>query len=108
MLPGYQYGTTTNVRTPYASASGARESDRRAADAGRRRRLGRKCEHLTQKGHGRWYVRFEAPPSADGKRRQPRLGPFATEKAAKDALTDALGDVRSGIHTDDRRTTLAD
>jgi hypothetical protein len=48
-------------------------------------------------------VRFEAPRGADGKRRQPRLGPFTTEKAAKDAL----GDVRSGTHTDDRRTTLA-
>jgi integrase len=52
-------------------------------------------------------VRFEAPAGADGKRRQPRLGPFTTEKAAKDALVDVLGDVRSGTHTDDRRTTLA-
>ncbi len=77
-------------------------------DPGTGKRLGRGCPHLAQKGHGRWYVRFEAPPSADGKRRQPRLGPFTTEKAAKDALTDALGDMRSGIHTDDRRTTLAD
>jgi hypothetical protein len=42
-----------------------------------------------------------------GKRRQPRLGPFTTEKQAKDALVDALGDMRSGTLTDDRRTTLA-
>ena len=66
-----------------------------------------RCPRLAAKGHGGWYVRFEAPAGADGKRRQPRLGPFGTEKAAKDALVDVLGDVRSGTHTDDRRTTLA-
>jgi hypothetical protein len=51
-------------------------------------------------------VRFEAP-GADGKRRQPRLGPFTKEREAKDAVVDALGDMRSGTLTDDRRTTLA-
>ena len=70
--------------------------------------LGKSCDKLrSDSRHGRWYVRFEAPPGADGKRRQPRLGPFTTERQAKDALTDALGDVRSGVHADDRQTTLA-
>jgi integrase len=84
---------------PYRSCS--------CRDPGTGKQLSRKCERLSAKNHGAWFVRFEAPPAADGKRRQPRLGPFATEKAAKDALVDVLGDVRSGTHTDDRRTTLA-
>lgn len=69
--------------------------------------LGSKCPDLGKKGHGAWFVRFEAPTDADGKRRQPRLGPFATEREAKDALTGTLGDLRDGTHTDDRQTTLA-
>ena len=70
------------------------------------RRLGRKCEHLAQKGHGGWFSRFEAPPGADGKRRQLRVGPFATEREAKAAVTEALGKISDGKFVDDRRTTL--
>ncbi len=71
--------------------------------------LGARCPRLkADSRHGKWYARYEAPADADGKRRQPRIGPFGTEREAKDALTDALGDIRSGVHADDRRTTLAD
>lgn len=58
--------------------------------------------------HGKWFARFEAPAGQDGRRRQPRIGPYPTEREAKDALTDVLGDVRSGVHADDRQTTLAE
>ena len=72
------------------------------------RLLGKSCPKLEANSrHGKWYVRFEAPPDPGGKRRQPRLGPYGSEKEAKDALTDALGDVRSGVLADDRQTTLA-
>lgn len=71
--------------------------------------LGAKCPKLKANSrHGRWFVRFEAPPGADGKRRQPRLGPYPTEKEAGEALADVVGDIRSGVHVDDRQTTLAD
>jgi len=72
------------------------------------RQYGRRCPKLATKAHGAWYVRFEAPRGADGKRRQPRLGPFSTEKEAKAAVVTALGKVDAGVHVDDRRTTLAD
>jgi len=66
----------------------------------------RKCPRLAQKGHGGWYDRFEAPPGLDGKRRQPRLGPYRTEKECKDAVVEALGDLKAGTYADDRQTTL--
>ena len=70
--------------------------------------LGKSCPKLRANSrHGRWFVRYEAPPGSDGKRRQPRLGPFGTEAEAKEALADAVGDIRSGVHIDDRQTTLA-
>jgi integrase len=70
--------------------------------------LGKACPRLGQKGHGAWYVRYEAPADADGKRRQPRLGPFATEKAAKGALVEALGEIRDGRTISDRNTKLGE
>ena len=69
--------------------------------------LGKSCPKLKDGKHGRWFVRFEAP-GGEGARRQPRLGPFATEREAKAALVDVLGDMRSGTHSDDRQTTLAE
>src|SRR5215831_1124892 len=80
--------------------------------AGKRRPgklLGSKCPKLrTDSKHGAWYARYEAPAGEDGKRRQPRLGPFATEKAAKTALVEALGHVAAGTHASDRSTRLAE
>ncbi len=71
--------------------------------------LGARCPRLkSDSRHGKWFVRYESVPDADGRRRQPRLGPFSTEREAKDALTDVLGDIRSGVHADDRQTTLAE
>lgn len=70
--------------------------------------LGSQCPDRGKKGHGSWFVRYEAPADASGRRRQPRLGPFGTEKAAKDALVSALSEVQACTWTSDRSTTLAD
>jgi integrase len=70
--------------------------------------LGKACPRLkTDSKHGHWYARYEAPAGETGKRHQPRLGPFGTEKAAKAALVEALGEVQTGKHTSDRNTRLA-
>ncbi len=66
--------------------------------------LGKRCPKLGTKGHGAWFARFEAPPGADGKRRQPRLGPFATEKEAKAGLVDVLGQAAHGLLADRKIT----
>lgn len=74
------------------------------------KRLHGACPKLgTVKGHGAWYVRYEAPrdPST-GRRRQPILGPFRTEKQAKDRLAEVLARIGQGAHVDDRRTTFGD
>ena len=72
------------------------------------KQAGRKCPRLAEKNHGAWFARFEAPPGADGKRRQLRAGPFATAKEAKAGVVAALGKIDAGVHVDDRKTTLAE
>ena len=67
--------------------------------------LGARCPRLaTDSRHERWFARYEAP-GTDGRRRQPRLGPFDTQREASEALTEALGNVRSGMHAPDRTLT---
>jgi integrase len=58
--------------------------------------------------HGAWFARFEAPPDADGKRRQLRAGPCATEREAQAAVVEALGKINDGTHVDDRKVTLGE
>ena len=69
--------------------------------------LGKSCPKLKDGKHGKWYVRFEAP-AGEGTRRQPRLGPFATEREAKDALIVALGQVKDRKFAADRRTIVGE
>lgn len=71
-----------------------------------KRLLGKKCPDLGKKGHGGWYARYEAPLTADGKRRQPRVGPFDTEREVKVALGKVLGTAASPKAHDERKTTL--
>jgi integrase len=75
-------------------------------DSDTRKLLGKKCPKLGQKGHGAWYARYEAPTGEDGRRRQPRLGPFGTEREAKAALVEAAGEVQAGRHASDRNMRL--
>jgi integrase len=64
--------------------------------------LGNKCPLLKRKNHGTWWFRYEAPRGADGQRRQPLVGPFATEKDAEDALAIELARVAGGGQVQDR------
>lgn len=73
-----------------------------------KRLLGRQCPDLAKKGHGGWYSRYEAPKSADGKRRQPRIGPFDTERECKVELGKVLGTAANPKAHDERKTTLGE
>lgn len=73
-----------------------------------KRLLGKKCPDLGKKGHGGWYARYEAPKSADGKRRQPRVGPYATETECKKQLAKVLGTAASPKAHDERNTTFGE
>ncbi|WP_435601260.1 tyrosine-type recombinase/integrase [Streptomyces sp. C10-9-1] len=70
--------------------------------------LGKKCPQLGKKGHGAWYARYEAPPSAEGKRRQPRIGPYDTERECKAALGKVLGTAANPKAHDERKTTFGE
>jgi integrase len=45
---------------------------------------------------------------SDGKRRQPRIGPYRTKRECREALVSALGKVQAGQHTDDGRTRFGE
>jgi integrase len=68
-----------------------------------RRLLGKACPDREKRGHCKWYARYEAPPSEDGKRRQPRVGPYDTEKECKKELGKVLGQVGQTGRVDDRK-----
>ncbi len=71
------------------------------------RLLGQSCPERDKKGHTRWYSRFDVP-TADGKRRQVRAGPFGTQKEAEAARRDALTEKASGVHADDKAAFVGD
>lgn len=73
-----------------------------------KRLLGKKCPNLSKKGHGGWYARYEAPKSAGGKRRQPRIGPFDTERECKVELGKVLGIAAAPKAHDERKTAFGD
>ncbi len=50
-----------------------------------------KCPELSKRTHGKWYARYEAPNASAGKRSQPRVGPYDTEREAKAAVAKAVG-----------------
>ena len=85
---------------PYKSCS--------CRDPETKRLLGKKCPNISKKGHGGWYARYEAPPSAEGKRRQPRIGPFDTERECKVELGKVLGTAANPKAHDERKTTLGE
>jgi integrase len=73
-----------------------------------KRLLGKKCPNISKKGHGGWYARYEAPKSGEGKRRQPRIGPYSTETECKRELAIVLGTAASPKAHDERKTTLGE
>ncbi|MFH7337144.1 tyrosine-type recombinase/integrase [Streptomyces sp. KHY 26] len=77
-------------------------------DSETKRLLGKSCPELSKKGHGGWYARYEAPKSAGGKRRQPRVGPFVTERECKEELVKVLGRASNPKAHEERKTTLGE
>lgn len=77
-------------------------------DSQTKKLLGKKCPNLSKKGHGGWYARYEAPPSAEGKRRQPRIGPYDTERECKAELGKVLGTAANPKAHDERKTTFGE
>jgi Arm DNA-binding domain len=61
--------------------------------------LGAKCPRLKDSKHGGWWGRYEAPPDEDGKRRQPRIGPYETKREADAALAKAIDQAGSMLMT---------
>ena len=57
--------------------------------------------------HGRWWMRYSAPPGPGGKRRQPRVY-GRTAKECRENYVTAMGDIQAGRLADDRRTQFAD
>jgi integrase len=84
----------------------------RDPDTGRKYPPGR-CPRLSSRkradrDHGAWWARFDAPPAADGKRRQILIGPYETEKLADAALAKELARLGSGGHVIDRTTKVGE
>ncbi len=50
------------------------------------------------KKHGTWYYAHEAPPGPDGRRRQSKVGGFATEREAREALNEVLSQIQRGTY----------
>jgi len=66
-----------------------------------------RCPQLRKKGHGAWWFRYDAP-GPDGKRRQPMVGPFTTNKAAESELAATLAKISSSGYVADRVLTVGD
>ncbi|MGI8333599.1 tyrosine-type recombinase/integrase [Actinomadura scrupuli] len=64
------------------------------------------CPKIKKNGHGSWWFRYEAPPSADGKRRRPRVGPFKTKEEAEAELVKELAKLGADGHASDRQITV--
>ncbi len=74
-----------------------------------RRPLGRSCPKLKTKGHAAgWFFRYDAPRGPEGKRRQPEVGPFSTQKAAEEALAAELARIGGGSQVTDRGLLIRD
>lgn len=59
------------------------------------------------KRHGTWSYVHELPPDAGGKRRQVTKGGYATERAARTALTESLARLDRGMYVERTRLTVA-
>lgn len=67
------------------------------------RKLGKNCPLLSRRDHGAWWVRYEAPPGPDGKRRRPWAGPYANKTLAEKALPALQAEADSGRPIPDRK-----
>lgn len=61
------------------------------------KQFGSKCSQLSKGDHGQYWVRYEAPPDGNGKRRRPWAGPYPNKRAAGKALTQIEAAVDNGL-----------
>ncbi len=72
------------------------------------RQLGKACPRRKQRGHGGWWIRYDAPRHEDGQRRQVDAGPFPSRREAEAALADVLDRRNKGTYVAaDRGLTFA-
>jgi integrase len=72
------------------------------------KQLGRRCPRLDERSHGAWYYRYSEPAGPDGRRRQPKAGPFPTKTAANTDRITRLDQLNKGVHAlADRTLTVA-
>jgi len=64
------------------------------------KQYGRRCPKLERSDHGAWWFTHDVPPGADGRRRRPTRGPFASEHEADIALTESLAAWNAGIRVE--------
>jgi prepilin-type processing-associated H-X9-DG protein len=67
-----------------------------------------RCPDYDKRGHTKWFARVEAPATPDGRRRQPRIGPFDTEKECKEAFRRHGGQVATAAYADGRKLRFRD
>lgn len=65
------------------------------------------AENVGRRGES-WFFRVDLPPGPDGKRRQKRVGGFATEREARRALVQSKGDIDTGKLRYGARRTVAE
>jgi integrase len=70
------------------------------------KQLGVRCPKLNGRGHGSWWARFDAPPAADQKRTQLRIGPYPTKAEAEAALAESVDRTNKGAPLGDRTITF--
>ncbi|GGS97493.1 site-specific integrase [Planobispora rosea] len=66
------------------------------------------CPKLKKKDHGSWWGRYDLPRGADGKRRQEKIGPYATRAEAEAALAEAVDGANKGTNHGVNRQTFGD
>ncbi|MBA2769507.1 MAG: site-specific integrase [Sporichthyaceae bacterium] len=72
------------------------------------RQLGADCPQRSRRGHGSWWIRYDAPRDTDGQRRQASAGPFDSRREAEVALADVLDRRHKGTYVAaDRGLTFA-
>lgn len=72
------------------------------------KQLGRRCPRLEERSHGAWYYRYSEPAGPDGRRRQPKAGPFPTKSVAENDRIAQLDRLNKGLHGfADRTLTVA-
>jgi integrase len=72
-----------------------------------------KCPRLysdkrADRGHGRWWGRYDVPPGPDGRRRQRKIGPYPTQTEAQNAVAAQITAVGNTGHVQDREIKVSE